>query len=139
MAVTLAGVVAMVSAATAAELLPPTPAPMTSLQISYMARVELKAQAASEAAVPELLTALDDTAFRAALAGCCPDIAQLKSDKLLAWYQRQVNVSEMVHNFNAEPPTGQQHGHGGDPDLDVYENSTVSFHNEVITDQFLVG
>ena len=106
------------------RVLPPTPPPMTSLQVQYMARVERKAQAASEAAVPALLGALDDHEFRQTLTECCPDIAQLKADELLAWYQRQTDVSEMVHNFNAAPPTAGQHGHGGDPDLEVYENST---------------
>ena len=118
------GVLAAAGAASSATVLTPTPPPMTPLQIKYMQGVERKAQAASEAAVPELLGALDDPAFRETLTGCCPDIAQLKADELLTWFQRQTAVSEMVHNFNAEPPTPGQHGHGGDPDLDVYENST---------------
>ena len=110
------------------QLPPITPPPaMTAYQQEYMAHVSQRAQAASDAAVPELLAALDDAGFRESLASCCPGIAQLKSSELLTWFQRQAEISEMVHNFNAAPPKPGQHGHGGDPDLDVYENSTWFF------------
>ena len=58
----------------------------------------------SDAAFAEAVAALDDAGFRESLAGCCPGIAQLKSSELLTWFQRQAEISEMVHNFNAAPP-----------------------------------
>ena len=107
--------------------LPPTPQPLSPYQQQYMEGVRARAKAASQAATPAVLAALDDAELRAALRTCCPGIATLSAAELLDWYERAIGVSELVHNFNAAPPAPGQRGHGGDPDLAVYSNSTWFF------------
>jgi hypothetical protein len=111
----------------AAGILPPTPPPMSGYQQSYVKGVSQRAAAASAAATPDLEAALDDPAFRKNLTLCCPNIASKTGAELLTWFQAQVGVSEMVHNFNAEPPAPGGHHGAGDPDLAVYANSTWFF------------
>ena len=101
------------------RVLPPTPPPMTAWQKDYMAFVQADAAQASATARPDLLAALDDPDFRAVLTGCCPLLSKMPSEALLDWYHAQIDVSEMVHNFNAEPPPQGGHHHGGDPVLAV--------------------
>jgi hypothetical protein len=116
----------LAAAAASAEglrVLPPTPPPMSEWQQSYMEFVAADAKVASASARPELLAALDDADLRAMLDDCCPGIAKLPAERLLGWYHAQISVTEMVHNFDAAPAAPGSHGHGGDPDLAVYDDS----------------
>eukprot|EP01050_Picozoa_sp_SAG11_P003653 SAG11_NODE_212_length_12275_cov_5.098308_9_plen_444_part_00 len=115
------------AAASANALLPPAPPAMTPWQTKYMEGVSATAKAASAAARPALLRALDDVELRAGLGACCAGIATLPAPALLEWWHAQTDVSEMVHNFNAAPPAPGQHGHGGDPPLDVYGDPAASW------------
>lgn len=98
----LAAAAAVAAAASAAAALPPVPPPISPYQQRYLAGVSERAAVASAAAVPELLAALDDVSFRKNLTECCPGIAQLKSQELLEWYQRQVDVTEMESPCNPQ-------------------------------------
>ena len=112
-------VLLIVGASSAAHgaALPPAPPVMSKWQVQYMKDVRAKAKEASAASRPALLAALDDGEFRTGLGACCKDIAKLPAPELLEWWRAQIDVSEMVHNFNAAPDPD---GHGGDPALSVY-------------------
>jgi hypothetical protein len=109
---------------------------MTPYQEQYMAAVQAEAKAASEAATPYVLAALEDPSFRAGLGACCPSVASLSSQDLLQRYRDQTAISEMTHNFDVDLTTsagghkmagaaGGKNGNGlGDPPLAVYTNSS---------------
>ena len=106
---------------------------MSKYQEEYMAGVQAEAKAASDAATPFVLQALEEPAFRAGLEACCPNVASLSARDLLQRYRDEVSVSEMTHNFDLDlgahssmgGHAGGKNGNGlGDPPLSVYANSS---------------
>jgi hypothetical protein len=126
-------------AATAAHRLPglslsrAQPA-MSPYQQQYMAAVEAEAKAASDAATPFVLAALEDPRFRAGLHACCPSVASLNSESLLQRFRDETAISEMTHSFDVDLSDSGGHMGGGvggkngnflgDPPLAVYMNSS---------------
>ena len=59
------------------------------------------AATASAAATPELLAYLDSSDFRRNISAHCGDIAKLPADQMLARYEEELGVVELIHNFDA--------------------------------------
>ena len=100
----------------------PTPPPITPYQKSLLAKISAEAVAASEAAKPELLAALDTAGFRALLKQCCTEIAGLASAELLSELEAEFAVTKQVHNIRV--------GGGGGPgggDVTVALGETVPY------------
>ncbi len=107
---------------------------MTPYQQQYMAAVEAEAKAASDAATPFVLAALEDPWFRAGLHACCPSVASLNSESLLQRFRDETAISEMTHSFDVDLSDSGGHMAGGvggkngnflgDPPLAVYMNSS---------------
>ena len=66
-----------------------------------MAKVEANAAKLSEAAVPKILEKLDSASFRTYLADCCPSVANLSADELLAKLDRHIQAAEVASGFPA--------------------------------------
>ena len=113
---------------------PPAPMPVPERQSAEMAALYASAHAAaavaSTAATPELLAFMDDAVFRANLTACCPGVAQLPAPELLARYRAELEVVEMVHNFDAEP--GSRHD-----DVDVAIGQESSYFQNLWELQYL--
>ena len=96
---------------------PPLPPEQTPAQSHYTQSLSSRAAEASERATGEVLTMLGHPTFRAALGECCPGLADLSSSELLARFDRQMEVTEIVHGFGARnDPSG---GNGLDLDIDI--------------------
>jgi hypothetical protein len=95
---------------------------MTEYQRDLVRRAAARAAVASSAATPLLLAAFAEPRLRGNLSKCCPSVAGLTPEKLLARFEAEVAAAEVVHGFEASTATPTQAG--CDVDLALLRNSS---------------
>ena len=106
----------------ASEQIFPEPPLQTSAQLGIWKMQSRRAQAASAAATPQLLTFLGSPDLLDALKVCCPAAALLTPSQLLGRLRRETYSAELVHSFPIAvgPSTLGHHNHGFDETLAVF-------------------
>ena len=79
---------------------PPLPPRTTAAQVAALTSRRAAATAASNTATPSVLAYFDSASFRAALEACCPVLNTLSAAKLLARFETETALTELVHNFS---------------------------------------
>jgi hypothetical protein len=87
----------------------PVPPEQTQTQAVVWAAQNTAAKVASDAATPLVLATFGSASFKAAIASCCPDVANLSASALLERYRAEVRVTELCHNFPSVPPPDKGH------------------------------